>query len=126
MYWFDVSSGRHRLEVFLLFRSRGATSVEFDLAPGQVRRLRFRGPWLIGDSSTGQPWPHWQARWGPPSSPPRRQRIPRTPRTWRSSTRRTSSRQTTTSAVVGHGLTFVPSVRVETGFPTTPELWPLP
>jgi len=49
-YFFDLAPGRHRFEAsfaYLTSSRAGANSVEFDLAPGQIRRFQYRSPWLV-------------------------------------------------------------------------------
>jgi hypothetical protein len=49
-YFFDLAPGRHRVEVsfpYLFGRKTGANSVEFDLSPGQTRRIRYRAPLIL-------------------------------------------------------------------------------
>lgn len=49
-HFFELAPGHHRVEVSFpyLFRKRtGANSLEFDLTPGQVRRIRYRAPLIV-------------------------------------------------------------------------------
>ena len=47
---FDLAPGHHRVEVsfpYLFGKRMGANSIELDLAPGQIRRIRYRAPFLV-------------------------------------------------------------------------------
>ncbi len=49
-HFFELAPGRHQVEVFfryLFFSRADNSSIDMDLAEGQVRRLRYRPPWLV-------------------------------------------------------------------------------
>jgi len=47
--YFELPPGRHHVEIFFryMIMNAGKNSVDIDLTPGQVRRIRYRAPWLV-------------------------------------------------------------------------------
>jgi hypothetical protein len=46
---FDVQPGRHHVEIYFryFFMDAGKGSTDVDIASGELRRLRYRAPWLV-------------------------------------------------------------------------------
>jgi hypothetical protein len=49
-YAFDLAPGHHRVRVsfpYIYRKDMGANEIEFDLAPGQVRKVVYRAPYIV-------------------------------------------------------------------------------